>query len=356
MTEVIYLLFCGSAGIILYLKVSSLNERNSHSDNAMNMACLLLFGQVLAVALRLLIWHPATSPIEVSQIFDVCETIFLPIIWFYICSVKSNQVPTMQMMALHESIPIVLIICYFIFPSRWIWIASQLFAAAYLTFISVQTRYKLHLNQPADDSDADMDHHIRYRMQYMTYPLIALCVLHLLATGCTPIIWPYYFLCATLAGIFMMDQLLSQEYVVPAYIGTPQASSQEMDDTLLNFPAAQIKESLDKLVAERFYLNNDVNITTLAKEIGTNRTYLSRYLNEVLHTGFNEYINNLRLDYAHELINDRTMRMAEISARCGFSNDRTFRSAFTKKYGCSPSEYRKHIVWRPTETNFTEKK
>lgn len=99
-------------------------------------------------------------------------------------------------------------------------------------------------------------------------------------------------------------------------------------------------EEMRKLERKKFFLDGDVNIDWVASTLATNRHYVSDYFNKVLHTTFNDYINNLRLEYALELMRTGKVAPAEIAYEAGFNNDHTFRRLFKEKYGCTPSQYK----------------
>ncbi|MBO7296439.1 MAG: helix-turn-helix transcriptional regulator, partial [Clostridia bacterium] len=58
-------------------------------------------------------------------------------------------------------------------------------------------------------------------------------------------------------------------------------------------------------------------------------------------TGFNDYINALRVSEACRYLRRTNKSITEISALVGFGTLRTFNRAFIKQVGTSPSEYRK---------------
>ena len=56
-------------------------------------------------------------------------------------------------------------------------------------------------------------------------------------------------------------------------------------------------ELLNKTMEEdKLYLNPKLTIKDVANSIGTNRTYLSYYINNTLHTSFYDFINNYRIE------------------------------------------------------------
>lgn len=104
----------------------------------------------------------------------------------------------------------------------------------------------------------------------------------------------------------------------------------------------QIKRNLKRELEEKeLFLNPQLTLQELASAVGTNRTYLSNYLNQELKTTFYDYINSLRLQRARELLSDpaRNITMIEIAEQSGFNSQSTFRRAFRRVHGCSAAEW-----------------
>ena len=57
-----------------------------------------------------------------------------------------------------------------------------------------------------------------------------------------------------------------------------------------------------------------------------------------------QYLTQLRMNRALELLAENELSIKDISLACGFIDEKYFSRAFKKKYGCSPSQMRKHIV------------
>ena len=91
---------------------------------------------------------------------------------------------------------------------------------------------------------------------------------------------------------------------------------------------------------DELYLNPKLTLTELAAAIGTNRTYLSDYLNSRLGVTFYEYINRLRTQKAARLMEECPGKpIAEIAEMSGFNSLSTFSRSFSKYLGCSPAKY-----------------
>ncbi len=93
--------------------------------------------------------------------------------------------------------------------------------------------------------------------------------------------------------------------------------------------------------SQQLYLHPDLTLQELAVVLGTNRTYVSNYLSHVLGVTFYDYINQLRIErHAIPLITDHPEYTFEYVARqSGFSSISTFRRAFAKNTGKTPSQY-----------------
>ena len=118
---------------------------------------------------------------------------------------------------------------------------------------------------------------------------------------------------------------------------TPELNPKESNHF---FPFA---EKMDLYMrTEELYLNPKLTIEELANAIGTNRTYLSNYLNNQLNSNFYEYVNAYRIKKASAmLISDDIENLEIIAEKCGFNSLSTFRRAFIKETGKTPLQYRK---------------
>lgn len=91
-----------------------------------------------------------------------------------------------------------------------------------------------------------------------------------------------------------------------------------------------------------YYTDPDITLTKLASLLGTNRSYLSAYINTEMKSNFCDYINNMRLDQVMEQLREDSGRagsMVELSQDCGFKSYSTFLRAFQKRYGSTPTAY-----------------
>ena len=105
----------------------------------------------------------------------------------------------------------------------------------------------------------------------------------------------------------------------------------------------------DRLLKQAFeqkqlYLNPKLTINDVAHEIGTNRTYLSSYLNNELKITFYDFINSMRIEMkAKQLLKEkaRNLTIEEIAQESGFNSVSTFHRAFLKHTGKTPNDFRR---------------
>lgn len=104
----------------------------------------------------------------------------------------------------------------------------------------------------------------------------------------------------------------------------------------------QIGIKIERLmVVEHYFLKKDLKIGDVVKEIGSNRTYVSNYINRTYHCSFSDYMNNLRIEYAKQLLasSSSNTKLSLIADESGFANEQSFYRNFKKFVGMTPAEW-----------------
>lgn len=92
---------------------------------------------------------------------------------------------------------------------------------------------------------------------------------------------------------------------------------------------------------EEIFLNQKLTLQDLASAVGTNRTYLSDFLNKTLDTTFYEYVNGYRARKAASLIRHHPeKKFTEIAELSGYNSLSTFYRSFTKTAGMTPARFK----------------
>ncbi|MBQ8543394.1 MAG: helix-turn-helix transcriptional regulator [Bacteroidaceae bacterium] len=104
----------------------------------------------------------------------------------------------------------------------------------------------------------------------------------------------------------------------------------------------KLKKRYTKMLGSEppFFVDNEYSIERFAADLGTNRSYASKFTNNILEVSFPALLNKLRLAHfirmKQELPHTPIKTLAE---RCGFKNSFSFRRAFKNEYGVTASEY-----------------
>lgn len=95
---------------------------------------------------------------------------------------------------------------------------------------------------------------------------------------------------------------------------------------------------LVRYVSEHF--QEPLTLDLLANALSISKYHVSRIFSTKLNTNFRQYLNDIRLHHAAELILATDMNYTDIWIESGFESQRTFYRAFHTFYGMTPREYR----------------
>ena len=103
----------------------------------------------------------------------------------------------------------------------------------------------------------------------------------------------------------------------------------------------QIGEALTVWNNNKGFRTKSITIEQLTVEIGTNRTYLSSYINSTFSCSFREWITKLRIDDAKKImLDDPTIKITKVSEAVGFLTDSHFVRQFSTRENISPAKWR----------------
>lgn len=104
------------------------------------------------------------------------------------------------------------------------------------------------------------------------------------------------------------------------------------------------KVFLDKLIRiiEEEMENSSFDIPLLADKIGMSQPVLYKKIRALTDMSVNEFIKSIRLKRAAQLLNQKTLTIAEVAYTVGFSDRKYFSKEFKKQFGKAPSAYLKN--------------
>lgn len=89
------------------------------------------------------------------------------------------------------------------------------------------------------------------------------------------------------------------------------------------------------------YRSSGLSAELVASELDISVPYFSKLFNEAMGVSFTQYVTDLRLYDAEQLLLTTTLNVKEIGERIGFQNSSYFITVFKKKNGTSPNQFRK---------------
>lgn len=106
---------------------------------------------------------------------------------------------------------------------------------------------------------------------------------------------------------------------------------------------AFLLKKLDKFERSNRFTKQDVTLSSIAYDMGTNSRYISQIIKEHRGKNFNAYINSLRIGFITQKLqedpNFRKYKIAYLAQYAGFSSGVVFTTIFKKETGMTPSSY-----------------
>lgn len=93
----------------------------------------------------------------------------------------------------------------------------------------------------------------------------------------------------------------------------------------------------DVVMQKQLFLQPNLKVSDVARELCTNRLYVSQAINDHMGVSFSDYINHKRIEYAIQLMKEHPeMPIVEVSAQVGYTSDKSFFRNFKKITGRTP--------------------
>lgn len=133
------------------------------------------------------------------------------------------------------------------------------------------------------------------------------------------------------------------------HYSTVANAANDQQESAVDGQMNSLSESLKKVLQDKEqrwcerggYRTPGLTIDQAARDMNTNRSYLSRYLNEVRHMTFYTWVAQMRIQEAQTLLStDHDASIEQIAMKVGFTTASTFSSTFKKVVGMTPYQWR----------------
>jgi len=101
-----------------------------------------------------------------------------------------------------------------------------------------------------------------------------------------------------------------------------------------------IKQIIDFIDAN--YQDCQISLASVASKFNITESYLSRFFKEQTGENFSKYIERLRMEKAHELLNKQNLPVSAVAEKVGYNYPQVFRRVYKRYFGITPSMSRKN--------------
>ena len=129
----------------------------------------------------------------------------------------------------------------------------------------------------------------------------------------------------------------SRERLRNTYTGQ-QTQGDKIQPIEVQSPDDKLMERIMRVINENLS-NPNLTVEMITTEVGISRVHLHRKLKELTNQTTRDFIRNIRLKQAAELLSKKRYTIAEVADLTGFTNPNNFSTAFKDLYGMPPSMY-----------------
>ena len=93
------------------------------------------------------------------------------------------------------------------------------------------------------------------------------------------------------------------------------------------------------------YADHDISIAKICKVVHRSHSYLCVLFKRETGMTINDYLTEIRVNKAQEILRDRQIKLLDVARRVGYLDNNYFTKVFKRAMRMTPSEYRKnHLV------------
>ncbi|RIX60445.1 response regulator [Paenibacillus nanensis] len=134
-----------------------------------------------------------------------------------------------------------------------------------------------------------------------------------------------------------MSELMDDFYAIPAKIRKLHTTPAEAEE-----PSSESKNDIIDIAIQymkRSYQEN-LSLELVSSVVYLNPVYFSKLFKQKTGTGYKEYLTNIRMEKAKELLASPELSITKIADMVGYPDVRHFTQVFRKHYDCTPSQFR----------------
>lgn len=97
---------------------------------------------------------------------------------------------------------------------------------------------------------------------------------------------------------------------------------------------------LELMERDQIFTDPHLTVEKVTIKLDTSATYFYRILRLEFHATFFDFVNLYRVEKAKKMLEDKSVRVADVAFECGFNSPQSFNRTFRRMTGLNPTEYR----------------
>ena len=135
-----------------------------------------------------------------------------------------------------------------------------------------------------------------------------------------------------------MDNLIKGRERLKVTLTQPKVDESDIREVGIKTPDDRLLERIVRIVNDHLG-DPELTVEQVAAETGISRVHLHRKLKELTGQTSRDFIRNLRLKKAAEMLSEKKYAISELADAVGFQSASSFTTAFKTLFGVSPTEY-----------------
>jgi len=91
------------------------------------------------------------------------------------------------------------------------------------------------------------------------------------------------------------------------------------------------------------HYHEEISLELLSHKTFISATYISMLFKKTFNIGVSEYVSELRMEKARELLGSSNLKVEEIAGKVGMTNSTYFITRFKRRFGMTPNQYKLHV-------------
>lgn len=150
-------------------------------------------------------------------------------------------------------------------------------------------------------------------------------------------------LCVKISNFINVNKIILTKY-------RNDKNEEKVEDIQMESPDEQLMSRVMKVINDNIS-DEDFSVEFLASEVGLSRVHFYRKLKELTNQTPCDFIRNIRLKKAAQILATTNCNVTTVMYSCGFANASSFSTMFKRMYGVSPRQYMQE---HKSEENKTE--